>query len=75
MKARLWCVDYEAREPGALGVFGSRRVFVQASTKEEAGKKALARLHKTTRAELRAPRDIIPIEDFKKWGIKHWSQK
>jgi len=70
MKARLWCVSYEVREPGALGVFGSRRVFVNARTKEEAAKKALDRLHKTTRLELRAPRDIIPQEDFKKWGIK-----
>jgi hypothetical protein len=75
VKACIWCVDYEAREPGALGRFASRRVFVQAKTREEAGKKALAQLHKTTSADLRAPLRITPQQEFNKYGIEYEAKK
>ena len=42
----LWCIDYEARAVGALGIFSRLRVFVQAKTKREAGKNALTKIHK-----------------------------
>ena len=79
----LWCVDYEARAVGALGIFSRLRVFVQAKTKKEAGKNALAKIHKyyyvtniskIYNIETRLPIDIIPQKDFKRQGIHYYGK-
>lgn len=79
----LWCIDYEARAVGALGIFSRLRVFVQAKTKREAGKNALTKIHKyyyvtkmsqIYNVEVRQPIDIIPQRDFDRQGVHYYGK-